>query len=52
MQYIIITLNVSGISSVLKMQMLNNFLFRQEIDIALLQEVTNNDFSLSVVLVS
>ena len=26
------------------MQMLNNFLLRHDIDIALLQEVTNNDF--------
>jgi len=40
----IATLNINGISSPLKMQMLNNFLLRHDIDIALLQEVTNNDF--------
>ena len=47
--YIIATLNITGISSPLKMQMLNNFLLRQDIDIALLQGVTNNDFNPSVV---
>ena len=43
--YKIATLNINGISLPLKIQMLNNFLLRQDIDIALLQEVTNNDFS-------
>ena len=43
--YKIATLNINGISSPLKMEMLNNVLLRQDIDIALLQEVTNNDFT-------
>ena len=43
--YKIASLNIIGISSPWKMQMLNNLLFRQDIDIALLQEVTRNDFS-------
>jgi len=43
--YKIATLNINGISSPLKIQSLNNLLVRQDIDIALLQEVTINDFS-------
>ena len=41
--YKIATLNINGVSSPLKMQTLNNFLLRQDINIALLQEVTNNN---------
>ena len=36
---------MNGISSPLKMYRLRNFLIRQDIDVALLQEVTRNDFS-------
>ena len=43
--YKVVTLNINGISSPLKMQSLNNLLFQQDIDIALLQEVTINDSS-------
>jgi len=44
-RYKIVTLNMDGISSPMKVRMFHNFLFRQDIDIALLQEVTNNDVS-------
>jgi len=37
------TFNVSGMSSSMKMKMLEEFLHKQEIDILLLQEVTHHD---------
>jgi len=43
--YKIAALNINGISPPMKKQMLRNFLLRQDIDIALIQEVTNNQFS-------
>ena len=43
--YRIASLNMNGILSPLKMYMLRNFLIRHDIDVALLQEVTHNDFS-------
>jgi len=36
-------LNINGLRSTTKMRMLNDFLRRQDIDVALLQEVTHND---------
>jgi len=41
--YKIATININGISSRLKIHMLRNFLMRQDIDIALLQEVTKTE---------
>jgi len=43
--YKIATLNINAISSPMKIKMLTNFLLRQDIDIALLQEVANDDLS-------
>jgi len=43
--YKIATLNINAISSPMKMKMLTNFLLGQDIDIALLQEVANDDLS-------
>ena len=40
----IATLNINGMSAGDKMTMLNEFLYKQEIDIMLLQEVTHTDF--------
>ena len=42
--YKVATLNINGLMSTTKMRMLNDFLRRQDIDIAFLQEVTHNDF--------
>jgi len=42
--YKIATLNANGISSGMRMRMLEEFLQKQEIDILLLQEVTHNEF--------
>jgi len=44
--YKIATLNNNAISSQMKIKMLTNFLLSQDIDIALLQEVANNDLSI------
>ena len=44
--YKIATININGISSRLKIYMLRNFLMRQDIYIALLQEVTKTESSL------
>jgi exonuclease III len=41
----IATINVNGINSTLKLSLLTNLLHKQDIDIALIQEVTTNDFS-------
>jgi exonuclease III len=41
----IATLNINGITSPLKLQLLNNLLLRQDVDVALLQEITTDDFS-------
>jgi len=41
--YKIATLKVSGMSSSMRMKMLQDFLHKQEIDILLLQEVTQHD---------
>ena len=43
--YKIATLNINAISSPMKIKMLTNFLLGQDIDIALLQEVANEDLS-------
>ena len=43
--YKIATLNINGIATYTKMSMLGDFLKRQDIDIALLQEVTHNNFT-------
>jgi len=43
--YKIATLNINAISSPMKIIMLTNFLLAQDIDIALLQEVANDDLS-------
>jgi exonuclease III len=43
--YKIATLNINGIAIYTKMIMLGDFLKRQETDIALLHEVTHNDFT-------
>jgi exonuclease III len=43
--YKIATLNINGIASHTKMSMLDDFLKRQDIDVALLQEVTHTDFT-------
>jgi len=43
--YIIVTLNIHGISSTARMGMLEGFLQTHDIDIALLQEVTHANFS-------
>jgi len=43
--YKIATLNINAISSPMKIKLLTNFLLGQDIDIALLQEVANNDLS-------
>jgi exonuclease III len=43
--YKIATLNINGIATKTKMSMLANFLTKQDIDVALLQEVTHNDFT-------
>ena len=43
--YKLATLNINGIETYAKMSMLGDFLKRQYIDIALLQEVTHNDFT-------
>ena len=40
----IATYNINGMSAGDKMTMLNEFLYKQEIDIMLLQEVTHTDF--------
>ena len=39
--YKVATLNINGISSAIRIRMLEEFLHKQDIDIALLQEVTN-----------
>jgi exonuclease III len=41
----IATLNINGITSPLKLQLLNSLLLRQDIDTVLLQEITTDDFS-------
>jgi exonuclease III len=41
----IVTLNINGIGSNTKMSMLGDFLIRQDIDIALLQEVIHTNFA-------
>ena len=43
--YKIATLNINGIATYTKMSMLADFLKRQDIDIALVQEVTHNEFT-------
>jgi len=43
--YRIATINIKGISSPLKLHMLRNFLTREDIDTALLQEATQNDYA-------
>ena len=43
--YKIATLNVNGVSAMMRIRMLAEFLHKQE-DIILLQEVTHNDFDL------
>jgi len=43
--YKIATLNIKGISSITPLQMLEDFLWRQDIDFALLQEVTHAKLS-------
>jgi len=43
--YIIVTLNIHGISFTARMEMLEGFLQTQDIDIALLQEVTHANFN-------
>jgi exonuclease III len=42
----IATLNVNGVSAMMRMPMPTEFLHKQEIDIILLQEVTHTDFDL------
>jgi exonuclease III len=44
--YKIVTLNVNGISSGMRMRMLEEFLQKQETDILLLQEVTHTEFDM------
>jgi exonuclease III len=39
----IATLNINGITSPLKLQLLNSLLLRQDIGMALIQEITTND---------
>jgi exonuclease III len=41
----IATLNINGITSTLKLRLLNNLLSGQDIDIALIQEVTTNNLT-------
>ena len=43
--YKIATLNINGIASQTKLRMHGEFLRRQDIDVALLQEVTQTDFT-------
>jgi len=43
--YKIATLNINGIATYTKIRMLGDVLKQQDIDIALLQEVTHNDFT-------
>ena len=43
--YKIATLNINGTATYTKMSMLADFLKRQDIDIALVQEVTHNEFT-------
>ena len=40
----IATINTNGISANIKMHMLKDFIQRQDIDITLLQEITNSNF--------
>jgi exonuclease III len=40
------TLNINGIESDTRMRMLNEFLYKQDVDVALLQEVTHDKFDL------
>jgi ABC-type polysaccharide/polyol phosphate transport system ATPase subunit len=44
--YKIATFNVTGISSGMRMRVLEEFLQKQEIDILLVQEVTYNEFDM------
>jgi endonuclease/exonuclease/phosphatase family metal-dependent hydrolase len=44
--YKIATVNVNGVSAITRLRMLADFLYRQEIDILLLQEVTHTDFGM------
>jgi exonuclease III len=43
--YKIAILNINGIATQTKMSMLANFLTKQDIDVAFLQEITHNDFT-------
>jgi exonuclease III len=45
--YKIATLNVNGMSSGMRIKMLEDFLHKQEIDILLLQLVTQHDFDVN-----
>jgi len=44
--YTIATININGIASHARLRMLEDFLCNQDIDIALLQEVTHSNFTL------